>query len=301
MQDSNFQSFSPLDAANLNNLSLDSLNSILVDPLVLDLNGDGVRLTDYGSNPVLFDIDNDGGSRELSGWVSPEDGLLVHDLNGNGRIDHSGEIFSEYYGGTSSPEGGTRPFRDGFAALASLDGNHDHRFGPADAAWDNVRVWVDADHDGQTDSGELRTLDSLGISYIDLDATTASGLVRDGNEVFGIVPALRVTAIKLAVIPAWMPESSVQGRQPVGWVEERNPAFRHASMLGFRKPQPSLRPSTPPPPRAWSGTTTRCLASFSHSASECIQRRSRVTDRRSDPGSIPTQSVGTMQNVASML
>ena len=183
MQNSNFQSFSPLDAANLNNLSLDSLNSILVDPLVLDLNGDGVRLTDYGSNPVLFDIDNDGGSRELSGWVSPEDGLLVHDLNGNGRIDHSGETFSEYYGGTSSPEGGTRPFRDGFAALESLDSNHDHRFGPADAAWNNVRVWVDADHDGQTDSGELRTLDSLGISRIDLSATTASGLVRDGNEV----------------------------------------------------------------------------------------------------------------------
>jgi hypothetical protein len=32
------------------------------DPLVLDLNGDGVRLTDYLTAPMFFDADNDGGS-----------------------------------------------------------------------------------------------------------------------------------------------------------------------------------------------------------------------------------------------
>lgn len=69
------------------------------DPLILDLNGDGAHLTDYGSNPVLFDIDHDGGTLEQTGWVSPEDGMAVYDLNGNGKIDDISETLSEYFNG----------------------------------------------------------------------------------------------------------------------------------------------------------------------------------------------------------
>ncbi|MDX1253071.1 MAG: LysM peptidoglycan-binding domain-containing protein, partial [Gammaproteobacteria bacterium] len=69
----------PILFGSLNNLNLGANLFINIDPLVLDLNGDGVKLTDYGSNPVLFDIDNDGGSQEVTGWVSPQDGILVMD------------------------------------------------------------------------------------------------------------------------------------------------------------------------------------------------------------------------------
>lgn len=168
------------------------------DPLVLDLNGDGVRLTDYGSAPVLFDIDNDGGSLEETGWVSSADGIVVVDRNNNGRIDNISETLSEYFGGAAGTGGnaGNKPFKDGFAALKSLDSNGDNVFDSRDAAWSTVKVWVDANHDGKSwidsnnnnvmDAGEateLKTLAALGISRIDLANQAQNGETRDGNEV----------------------------------------------------------------------------------------------------------------------
>ncbi|MGJ7611540.1 MULTISPECIES: S8 family serine peptidase [unclassified Variovorax] len=174
-----------LFGSSLNNASAFNFNLAPVDPLVLDLDGGGVKLTDYSTSPVLFDADNDGGSLEQTGWVSAQDGIVVHDLNGDGKINNIGETLSEYYNGVagSSGVGGTKPYANGFAALKSLDSNADNGFTAADAAWSNLRVWVDANHDGKTDAGELRTFADLGITAIDLAATAQSGEVRDGNEV----------------------------------------------------------------------------------------------------------------------
>ena len=155
------------------------------DPLVLDLNGDGVKLTGYAERTVLFDIDHDGGSKEQTGWVSPEDGIVVNDLNDNNKIDGIHETMSEYYTGTVGAGGtaGTKPYANGFAALKSLDCNADNQFTAADAAWSNVKVWQDANSNGVTDAGELKTLTELGITSINLTPTTQSGLVNGGNEV----------------------------------------------------------------------------------------------------------------------
>ncbi|WP_051206324.1 proprotein convertase P-domain-containing protein [Sporomusa ovata] len=168
-----------------------------VDPLVLDLNGDGVKLTDYASNPVLFDADHDG-KQEQTGWVSSGDGILVVDRNANGKIDDMSETLSEYYGGQAGTNGnsGTKPYKNGFDALKSLDSNHDGIFNASDAAWSTVKVWVDSNHDGKSwndannngviDAGEgseLRTLSELGITAINLTSQTQSGKVLDGNEV----------------------------------------------------------------------------------------------------------------------
>lgn len=66
-------------------------------PLVLDLDGDGIETTLLETNSVYFDIDEDG-IRERTAWVSPDDGLLALDQNGDGRINDVGELF----GATSS-------------------------------------------------------------------------------------------------------------------------------------------------------------------------------------------------------
>lgn len=155
------------------------------DPLVLDLNGDGVKLTSYAADPVLFDTDNDGGSLEQTGWVSPEDGLVVVDRNGNGSIDNMSEVLSEYYAGTVGSDGtpGEKRYKDGFAALKSLDSNQDNLFNSLDTAWESVKVWQDTNHDGKTDAGELLSLNALGITQINLSNVAQSGEVRDGNEV----------------------------------------------------------------------------------------------------------------------
>ncbi|XVN13927.1 hypothetical protein QZH47_21675 [Pseudomonas corrugata] len=185
-------------AALLNSGDARARLTLPTDPLVLDLNGDGVRLTDYLTAPVFFDADNDGGSLEETGWVSDQDGIVVVDANANGKIDNISETLSEYFGGAAGTNGeaGQKRFANGFAALASLDSNADGIFDKQDTAWSSVKVWVDANHDGKSwddhngngaidagETSELKSLSDLGITQINLKNQLQSGEVRDGNEV----------------------------------------------------------------------------------------------------------------------
>lgn len=133
------------------------------DPLTLDLDGDGLETVGVAAG-VLFDHDGDG-VRSGTGWVSGDDGLLVLDRNGNGQIDNGRELF-----GDSTPLAGGGTALDGFAALAQEDTNADGRVDSLDANWSNLRVWRDLNQDGVSQSGELFTLGSLGIT-----ARTAAG------------------------------------------------------------------------------------------------------------------------------
>lgn len=128
------------------NRSLGNRPNIPVDPLILDLNGDGAKAVSYNDKPVLFDIDNDGGSLEETGWFSHQDGLLVRDLNNNGKIDNMSEVFSEYYAGKAGRNGesGEKRFKNGFEALRTLDSNKDNVFDSKDRDFNAVRVWQDA-------------------------------------------------------------------------------------------------------------------------------------------------------------
>ena len=61
------------------------------DPLTLDLDGDGIETVGTGAG-VLFDHNGDG-IKTGTGWIHPEDGLLVRDINSNGLIDSGAELF----------------------------------------------------------------------------------------------------------------------------------------------------------------------------------------------------------------
>ena len=56
-----------------------------LDPLILDLDGDGLELISASSS-LLFDHNADG-IKTGTGWVNAQDGLLMRDINGNGAID----------------------------------------------------------------------------------------------------------------------------------------------------------------------------------------------------------------------
>ena len=67
------------------------------DPLIFDLEGNGVELLDFNAG-VHFDVDVDG-TLEATGWVGPNDGLLVFDLDKSGQIEDMSEVFSEHFNG----------------------------------------------------------------------------------------------------------------------------------------------------------------------------------------------------------
>ncbi len=137
-----------------------------VDPLILDLDGDGLELK-RASGAALFDHNADG-IRTGTGWIGSDDGILVRDLDGNGTIDSGRELFGDQ---TLKSNGQTAV--NGFDALRDLDTNADGNFTAADAAWSSVKVWRDLDQDGVSDTGELFTLEQLGVSRIGVVGATS--------------------------------------------------------------------------------------------------------------------------------
>jgi Ca2+-binding RTX toxin-like protein len=132
-------------------------------PLVFDLDGDGVELASLsgvGAAPVYWDMDNDGFA-EASGWVKPDDGLLVRDLNSNGTIDSQNELFGD-------------AATDGFTALTALDSNSDNQITSSDTNFSSLKIWKDLNQDGISQTNELSTLASLGITSISLSDSTVN-------------------------------------------------------------------------------------------------------------------------------
>jgi Ca2+-binding RTX toxin-like protein len=136
-----------------------------VSPLVLDLNGDGVKLFPY-TKGVYFDIDNDGFAERV-GWVSPEDGQLARDINDNGQIDNITELFGD-------------DVISAFFKLSLLDTNNDKVIDKNDENFEELLIWQDKNSNGFSEPGELTKLKDLKIKSISLN-TTADNRVIEGN------------------------------------------------------------------------------------------------------------------------
>jgi trimeric autotransporter adhesin len=147
-------------------------------PIVLDLDFDGVR-TVAASHGVNFDITATGRTSQV-GWASPTDGLLVMDRNHDGLINDGSELFGSATRLASGERAG-----DGFRALAELDADRDGRITSADAHWKDLQLWIDANQNGVTDAGELKSLDEQGISSLNLQAER--GTAMDNGNLMGLV------------------------------------------------------------------------------------------------------------------
>ena len=146
----------------------------IISPIVLDLDRDGVK-TAAAVDGAPFDHDGNG-FRERSGWVGPDDGLLAWDRNGNGTIDDGSELF----GNRTLLRGGGLA-ANGFAALASWDGNVDGKIDASDALWPNLRMWQDRDSDGVSTPDELEPLNGLGIIAINTSYANSTAVDPEGN------------------------------------------------------------------------------------------------------------------------
>jgi hypothetical protein len=144
------------------------------DPLVLDL-GSGIQTTTLQGG-VFFDNQNNGFA-ENTAWVGANTGILVNDPT-DAPITNGSQMF-----GTSTSLSGGGYAADGFAALADLDSNHDGVINSSDSAWSGLRVWVDANGDGVTESGELETMSAAGIASISLTTTNTSTTDANGNYI----------------------------------------------------------------------------------------------------------------------
>lgn len=147
------------------------------NPVVLDLNQNGVELISLDESRALFDMSGTG-FRQRTAWVAPSDALLAIDYNDDGVIKERKEI--NFVDWTNNPN-----LTDMEALALAFDTNKDGRLDSADADFSKFRVWQDKNADGVSDAGELLTLTQAGIKSIDLK-TTKMNWSRGANSISGL-------------------------------------------------------------------------------------------------------------------
>jgi Ca2+-binding RTX toxin-like protein len=191
------------NAVRLRNERLANWDNKAFDPIIIDFGSDGLNLASARESGVFFDIDGDG-YVERTSWVGG-DALLVRDINNDGLINSGLELgFAN-----GSQEGLTD-----FDYLRAFDANEDGVIDALDPVFAQLSVWVDANQNGITDTGELESFEDAGGISIDLSTNPidpqgldivywfdvdGDGLV-DADEIFsdeneapeGAIPAQRV-------------------------------------------------------------------------------------------------------------
>ena len=150
-------------------------------PVLVSLQNNSFELTGL-EDSIFFDLDADGDPERLSWTVdASDDALLALDRNHNGMIDDGGELFGDV---TPQPSAADP---NGFRALAVFDqpengGDSDGLITANDAIFSSLVLWLDRNHDGISQSGEMSSLAAQGITGIELDYVTSERRDRHGNR-----------------------------------------------------------------------------------------------------------------------
>lgn len=140
----------------------------LKDPLVVNLDGKGVRLA---ADRFAFDLEGTGRQDDIPA-VAAGSGFLVLDANGNGCADSGLELF------------GTRS-GNGFADLAAWDEDRNHWIDENDSVFGKLSLWR-----GGKDGSPLESLAQSGVGAIYLgNAATEFSLLDREQQLLGQVRA----------------------------------------------------------------------------------------------------------------
>ena len=189
------------------------------DPLILDLDGDGIELTNVQTSNAHFDYGGTGFSVK-TGWAASSEGILVRDIDHNANTVTAAELFGAISG-------------DGFADLAAMDSNQDGKIDSGDANFADLKVWIDADGDGAADAGEVVSLATAGVTAINLN-TQASGAINNGNTVIATATFVRSNNTTSAVAEVNFATDTLYARYtPPSNFEYSETAFTLPSLVGY--------------------------------------------------------------------
>ena len=160
----------PSVAAQINNqveqgIIDNAMRNIRLDPIIIDLDGDGVELVGLDKSSAFVDVDKDE-YQENTGWAHQDDGILAIDLDGSGDVNDAAEF--QFAGETKADDTDMEAFR------ALYDSNDDGVFDANDSDWHKAGIWRDLNQNGKADEGEFKSLADYGIASI--------GLVSDGKK-----------------------------------------------------------------------------------------------------------------------
>jgi hypothetical protein len=133
------------------------------DPIILNLDGDPVATMSLAGSSAFFNVLNTGEAVQTA-WTTADEGFLVYDPDDTNSVTSAANLVSS------------------FTELAALDSNGGGVLNASDAAWDDLKVWINSAGDGVFQSGDLYSMSALGIAAIDLDPTTVNS-ADNGNTI----------------------------------------------------------------------------------------------------------------------
>jgi hypothetical protein len=196
------------------------------DPLVLNFAGTAAQL---GDQRFKFDLDADGTAESINRLASGS-GFLTLDRNHDGRINNGGELF------------GTRS-GDGFADLATLDGDGNGWIDENDAAFAQLGVWTPDANGG----GKVQSLKEANVGALSLARVATPYDLRDGsNQTLGQIRSSGVFLQDVEEVPDGLRQSlPVQGQRGLDLTtgccaithgERTQRSFKQARRLRHRLP-----------------------------------------------------------------
>ncbi|WP_261338516.1 hypothetical protein [Rhizobium leguminosarum] len=136
-------------------------------PVILDIAGSGLSISSLDESSRFIDLEGNG-YQHRTAWAGEGNGVLVFDADADGKISRSSEFaFTEWDSSANS---------DLEALKHVFDTNSNGKLDAGDAQWSKFRVDV---------NGQLVTLDSLGITSIDLTPKGSGQTFSDGSAVTG--------------------------------------------------------------------------------------------------------------------
>jgi len=136
-------------------------------PVVLNLDGRGLKLDSSSSSTQFVDTDGSGYEHRTA-WAAAGNGVLALDLYGDGKLHQKNQYAFTEWDPTATSD--LQALKDVF------DTNHNGKIDVGDANWSQFKVVV---------NGQMVSLASLGIASIDLTPTGSGQTFGDGSAITG--------------------------------------------------------------------------------------------------------------------
>ncbi|WP_208979658.1 DUF4214 domain-containing protein, partial [Pseudovibrio axinellae] len=147
-------------------------HNMLIGPIILDLDGDGIQVTRLDQSTIFMDAGGDG-LEHRTAWAASGDGVLFYDPDGRDAITEKRQFVFTEWDPTATSD---------MEALASVfDSNGDGVLSAEDEAFAQFKVLV-TNADGST---SVKTLSELGITEINLTADASNIELSDGSVIAG--------------------------------------------------------------------------------------------------------------------
>ncbi|RZJ13594.1 MAG: hypothetical protein EOO54_19925 [Haliea sp.] len=147
------------------------------EPIVIDLQGDGLRLLSPTDSTMRIDTDGDGTAEQI-GWAAPEEAVLAYDANRSGHVDALDEVrFTGYLPGAKTDLEGLRAF----------DSNGDGKLDANDDKWADFGLLQTPAGATALEQGVFTPITQTEVVGIGLERQGQPS-INAGNIVYGTAP-----------------------------------------------------------------------------------------------------------------